>query len=145
MRISTLLLSACALMLVAPSHAAEHEVKLLNRGATGVMVFEPALVKAAPGDTVKFVIADKGHNVESIKGMLPAGVEPFSTRMNEGYSLTVTEPGVYGVDCKPHYPMGMVALVVVGDGKANLEDAKAAKLPGKAYERVGKLLQEAGL
>ena len=31
--------------------AAEIEVKMLNKGAEGVMVFEPALVKIAPGDT----------------------------------------------------------------------------------------------
>ena len=37
------------------------------------MVFEPALVKVAPGDTVKFVATDKGHNAETIKGMLPDG------------------------------------------------------------------------
>ena len=54
--------------------AAEIEVKMLNKGAEGLMVFEPALVKVAPGDTVKFVATDKGHNAETIKGMLSAGV-----------------------------------------------------------------------
>ena len=43
--------------------AAEVEVKMLNKGTEGVMVFEPALVKINPGDTVKFVASDKGHNV----------------------------------------------------------------------------------
>lgn len=37
------------------------------------MVFEPALVKIAPGDTVKLVSTDKGHNAETIKGILPKG------------------------------------------------------------------------
>jgi len=32
------------------------------------MVFEPALLKNAPGDTVTFVPTDKSHNAESIKG-----------------------------------------------------------------------------
>ena len=30
-------------------------------------------------------------------------------------TVTFTVPGVYGVKCKPHYGMGMVALVVVGE------------------------------
>ena len=37
------------------------------------MVFEPSFVKIAPGDTVRFVSTDKGHNAETIKGMLPEG------------------------------------------------------------------------
>ncbi|WP_114394119.1 pseudoazurin [Oleisolibacter albus] len=138
-------LTVAALLAGGSAQAAQHEVKLLNRGSDGMMVFEPALVKAAPGDTVTFVVSDKGHNVQSIAGMLPAGVQPFASDINQGYTLTVTEAGVYGVDCKPHYPMGMVALIVVGDGKANLTEAKATKLPPKAKERMDKLFQNAGL
>ena len=33
--------------------AAEIDVKMLNKGAAGMMVFEPALIKIAPADTVK--------------------------------------------------------------------------------------------
>ena len=42
---------------LAPSQAfaAEHEVHMLNKGETGTMVFEPALIRIAAGDTVKFV------------------------------------------------------------------------------------------
>ena len=48
---------------------------MLDKGTEGVMVFEPALVKIAPGDTVKFVATNKGHNAETIKGMLPEGAD----------------------------------------------------------------------
>ncbi len=35
---------------------------MLNKGLDGgIMVFEPTLVQIEPGDTVKFVAADKGH------------------------------------------------------------------------------------
>ena len=61
---------AAMLMLTTASQAAEFEVKMLNKGAKGAMVFEPDFIKAAVGDTIKFVIVDKGHNAESIKGML---------------------------------------------------------------------------
>src|SRR5262245_57706486 len=45
------------------ANAAEIEVKMLNKGTDGgVMVFEPAFVKIEPGDSVKFVATDKGHN-----------------------------------------------------------------------------------
>ncbi len=66
--------AALAVMVVAaPALAAEIEVKMLNKGAEGPMVFEPALLKIAPGDVVKFLPTNKGHNAETIKGMLPEG------------------------------------------------------------------------
>lgn len=111
--------------------AAEIEVKMLNRGEKGSMVYEPDLIVAAPGDTIRFLPTDKGHNVESIKGMLPDGVEAFKSKFNEEYTLTVTAEGVYGIKCTPHYGMGMVALIRVGEG-TNIEEAKAVKQTGKA-------------
>lgn len=116
--------------------AANHEVKMLNKGESGAMVFEPAFVKAAPGDVITFVPTDKSHNIESIKEILPEGVEPFKSKINEGYELTVTEAGLYGVKCTPHFGMGMVALIQAGDAPANLEAAKTAKMPKKARERL---------
>lgn len=128
--------SALALGLAGMASAADIEVKMLNKGEAGTMVFEPAFVKAQPGDVIHFVATDKSHNVESIKDMLPAGVEAFKGKINENFDLTVTEPGVYGVKCTPHFAMGMVALVQVGDAPANLDAAKGAKLPKKAKERM---------
>jgi plastocyanin len=32
------------------ANAAEHEVKMLNKGAEGIMAFEPNVVKVAPGE-----------------------------------------------------------------------------------------------
>ena len=50
---------------------------MLNKGKDGAMVFEPAGVKIAAGDTVTFIPTDKGHNAESIKGMIPDGATEF--------------------------------------------------------------------
>ncbi|MCZ0963130.1 pseudoazurin [Paracoccus benzoatiresistens] len=116
--------------------AAEHEVHLLNMGEAGMMVFEPAFVKAAPGDVIHFIPTDKSHNVEAIKEILPEGVEPFKSKINEEYTLTMTEPGLYGVKCTPHFAMGMVGLIQVGDAPANLDAAKSAKMSKKARERM---------
>jgi pseudoazurin len=129
---------AATLGLAGAAGAAEVEVKMLNKGAEGVMVFEPALVKINPGDTVKFVAADKGHNVESIETMLPEGGKTFIGKMNEELAITFDKPGVYGYKCKPHYGMGMVGMVVVGE-PTNAEQAKATAHPGKAKQAFGNL------
>ena len=42
--------------------AANHEVRMLNSGAEGFMVFEPAVVKAAVGDTVTLKATDTAHD-----------------------------------------------------------------------------------
>lgn len=126
-----------ALSLVAgAAAAADFEVHMLNKGKDGSMVFEPALTKVAAGDSVTFIPTDKGHNVESIKDMIPAGAEAFKGKMNETYKVTFTVPGAYAVKCTPHVGMGMVGLVVVGDKPANLDQIKNGKLPKKAHERL---------
>ena len=130
----TLALGTAALLLLgAAAGAAEIEVKMLDKGTEGVMVFEPALVKIAPGDTVKFIATNKGHNAETIKGMLPEGAEPFVGKVNQEIAVTFDKPGVYGVKCLPHYAMGMVGLVVVGT-PANQTEAMAVVHPGKAKQ-----------
>lgn len=111
--------------------AAEHQILMLNKGEKGAMVFEPDFVRVAPGDTVRFVPTDKGHNAETIKGMVPDGAEPFKSKFNQEIVVTFDNEGVYGVKCAPHYAMGMVAIVQVGQ-PVNLDAAKAVKHRGKA-------------
>jgi pseudoazurin len=130
---------AAVLLVSAPalSVAADFEVKMLNKGAEGPMVFEPAGLKIAPGDTVTFIPTDKGHNAEVIKGMFPDGGTEFKGKMNEEIKVTFDVPGLYGVKCAPHVGMGMVAAILVGDAPAaNLDAFNAAKLPKKARERI---------
>jgi pseudoazurin len=131
-----------AVALTGAAGAAEIEVKMLNKGEKGAMVFEPDFVSAAPGDTIRFVPTDKGHNVETIKGMLPEGAEPFKSKFNEVFTVTLDREGVYGVKCAPHYGMGMVALIEVGE-PVNLEEAKAVKQTGKAKAVFAELLGQA--
>lgn len=146
MRISTLLMSAAAAaFLAAPSAAADHVVKMLNKGKAGMMVFEPALVKVAPGDTVTFVPTDKSHNAESIAGMLPPGAAPFKGKMNAPIKVTFSKAGVYGYKCLPHYGMGMVGVVVVGNPGTNLAAAQQVSHPGKAKQVFGGLLSQSAV
>lgn len=129
------------LLAAGTAQAADHQVHMLNKGEKGAMVFQPAFIKAAPGDTVTFIPVDKGHDAESIKGMIPDGAEPFKGKMNEQITVKLEKEGVYGVKCTPHYGMGMVALIAVGE-PVNLEQAKAIKHPGKAKKVFGELLEE---
>ncbi|MFG5117669.1 pseudoazurin [Methylorubrum sp. POS3] len=120
-----------------PAAAEEFTVKALNNGPGGSMVFDPAFVKLKPGDSIKFVQTDKGHNVETIKGMAPEGAEYVKTVVSQDAVVTFDKEGVYGFKCAPHYIMGMVALVVVGDKRDNLEAAKSVphnKLTQKRFE-----------
>ena len=55
--------------------------------------------------------------------------------------MTFDRPGVYGVRCKPHYGMGMVAMVVVGT-PANIDQAKAVSHPGKAKSTFAALFDK---
>ena len=133
-KIAILTAAAAVMVLTGSARAAEVEVKLLNKGGDGaVMVFEPAFVKIAPGDTVKFLSTDKGHNAESITGMLPEGAKKFVGKINEETTVTFEQPGIYGIKCLPHYGMGMVAMIVVGT-PANEEQAKAVTHPGGAKQ-----------
>ena len=137
--------AAVILALALPAAAADFEVHMLNKGAEGAMVFEPAFVKVAPGDTVTFIPTDKGHNVETIKDMIPEGAEAFKSKMNETYKVTFDKAGAYGVKCTPHVGMGMVGVVIVGDAPANLDVVKTGKLPKKARERMDAAIAAAGL
>lgn len=130
-RIIAALALGAAVIVAGAAGAAEFEVMMLNKGEKGTMVFQPDRVVAAPGDTIRFLPTDKGHNVETIKGMLPEGAEAFKSKFNETFEVTLTAEGVYGVKCTPHYAMGMVALIEVGR-PVNVEDARAVKHAGKA-------------
>ena len=121
------------------AEAADFQVKMLNRGTKGMMVFEPDLIKVAPGDTVTFVAVNPGHDARSIAGMIPDGAEPFEGRLNKDITVTFTEPGVYGVECRPHYAMGMVAAIVVGN-PVNLNAARAVKQPPMAKKKFDAIL-----
>nr|WP_314261111.1 pseudoazurin [uncultured Devosia sp.] len=130
----------------APAYAANFEVHMLNKGEQGAMVFEPAGLRIAPGDTVTFIPTDKGHNVESMKEVMPDGAEAFKGGMGKEVVVTFTQEGLYGIKCLPHFGMGMVAAIVVGEGEpANLAQADTVKLPGKSKDRFAGALTEAGL
>lgn len=128
-----------ALALAGQASAAEVVVKMLDKGAQGSMVFEPASAKLKPGDTVRFVPTSKGHNVETILGMIPPGAEVVKGPMSKEVVVKFAKPGVYGFKCAPHWSFGMSFVAKVGDEAANAATAEAAvaKTPPMARKRLG--------
>ena len=124
-------IAAVMIMAAGAAFGEEVEIKMMNEGVKGKMVFEPDFVKVNAGDTITFVPTDKGHNAETIKGMIPPGAELFKSKINAEFSVKLTDDGVYGIRCAPHYGLGMVALIVVGTPE-NVDEAKAVKVPAKA-------------
>jgi pseudoazurin len=131
------LLNALGLACATPAAmAAEHVVKMLNNGKDGSMVFEPAFVKAAVGDTVVFTPADRGaHNSASL--LLPAGATPWKGAFDAEVKVTLEKEGVYLYGCEPHKIMGMVGVIQAGK-PVNLADAKATATKEQAAFILGK-------
>ncbi|AZV78595.1 pseudoazurin [Parasedimentitalea marina] len=134
-------LTAAAALFASVAVAENFEILMLNKGEEGAMVFEPAFVAAQPGDTITFIPTDKGHNAETIKGMFPEGFDKFKSKLGKEFSITLDLEGLYGIKCTPHYGMGMVALIQVGE-PVNLELTEAVKLKGKAKKRFAPLFEQ---
>jgi pseudoazurin len=137
-------IAIAALLAIAPAgaRAAEHVVKMLNDNGKGeYMVFEPSFIEAAPGDTVKFVAVDQFHNAETMPEIWPEGAAKFQGELSKDVTLTVEKPGVYGIKCAPHYPMGMMALVVAGE-PVNKDQLGNYEPPAMAKERFEALAAE---
>jgi pseudoazurin len=95
-------------------------------------VFVPDIVRANPGDTIRFVTVDKGHNSASDDTMLPAGGQRWDGSISQDVEVTLTTEGAYGYYCTPHRSMGMVGLILVGDVSGNYDAVKAVRQRGKA-------------
>ena len=141
MFIKSLVLGVTVQFIATAGVAETFEIKMLNKGETGRMVFEPAYLAVAPGDTVTFVPASKGHNAETIKGMIPGEAKKFKSKIGKEFSVTLTAEGLYGVKCTPHYSMGMVALIQVG-AATNLSKVSGVKQRGKSKARFKPLFAQ---
>jgi len=130
-----------ALLACAPAAlAADFEVLMLNKGTDGkTMGFSPSFLQVEPGDTVTFIPVDKGHNAETILDMIPEAAATWKGKTDEQFTVTLTEPGLYGFKCMPHFGMGMVGLIQVGDDRSNLTELMNVRLPPKAQARMMEL------
>ncbi len=108
-----------------PAFSADHTVEMLSSSNGQMMVFKPAVLKINPGDTVTWKATNPGHNTASINEMSPDSSLQWDGKINEELKITFTKEGVYGYKCTPHYILGMVGIVSVGDNTANLSAATA--------------------
>ncbi len=102
--------------------------------------FNSGVVMINKGDTIVWKAQQPGHNVELLTGAVPEGVDKFRSGFDKEIRYTFDTPGVYAYKCLPHYGLGMLGLVVVGNDVSNLEAVKAFKFQGMASKRAQALL-----
>ena len=119
--------------------AATFEVEMLNRLGKESMVYSQSVVNIQPGDTVKWLATTKGHNVQFLT--VPEGVGSFRSKLNVDTEYTFTVPGIYLYQCTPHKNMGMIAVVVVGGNKDNLDAIASSRVAGKSKQRLANIIE----
>jgi pseudoazurin len=123
MEITRKLLILTIFIISIPAYAADHTIEMLSSSDGQMMVFKPAVLKINPGDTVTWKAANPGHNTASINEMSPDQSLEWNGKINEELKITFKKEGVYGYKCTPHYILGMVGIVSVGDTMTNLSAA----------------------
>lgn len=128
-----------ATILVQAANAADMTIDMLNKRDDGAkMVYSEDIARIDVGDTITWVPTSKGHNVEFIAA--PDGWDiPKKSKNGKEVSITFDMPGVYLYQCTPHATMGMIALVVVGEGD---NDISKAKVRGKSKKKLKALLAD---
>jgi pseudoazurin len=109
------------------SEGSEHEIKMLNMGTDGAMVFEPAVIKVSVGDTIHFKATDAAHNSVSVEGMIPAGAASWASQLSQDFSITLDTEGIYVYQCDPHLIMAMIGVIQVGDAVNQAEILSASQ------------------
>ena len=123
MEIIRKLLSPAIFFVSMPVFVADHTIEMLSSSDGQMMVFKPAVLKINPGDTVTWKASNPGHNTASINEMSPDNALQWDGKINEEVKITFSKEGVYGYKCTPHYILGMVGIVSVGDNTVNLSAA----------------------
>ena len=123
------------------SFAGNLTLDMLNKRADGQkMVYSEDVVHVDVGDTVTWLPATKGHNVEFISVPEGFGI-PKKSKQGKEHSTTFDIPGIYLYQCTPHKSMGMIGLVVVGDDTSNKDTVAKAKVMGKSKKKLKALLE----
>jgi len=134
-----LIIASIMALLTTSVFAEDITIEMLNKREDGAkMVYSQDIARIDVGDTITWVPTQKGHNVEFIAG--PDGWKaPKKSKLSKEVSITFDTPGVYLYQCSPHKTMGMIAIVVVGNGD---NDISKAKVKGKSKKVFKALLAE---
>ena len=122
--------------------AADTTIEMLNKLDNEYMVFSKKIVYIGSGDTVFWKATDKGHNIEFVKGSVPAGVEAFKSKPNQDTEYKFNIPGIYAYWCTPHKTMGMIGFVIVGSDLSNFNKVAKAKFLGKSKKIAKTILEQ---
>ena len=122
--------------------AADTTIEMLNKLDNEYMVFSKKIVYIDSGDTVFWKATNKGHNVEFVKGAVPAGVEAFKSKPNQDTEYKFNIPGIYAYWCTPHKTMGMIGFVIVGNDLSNFNEVAKAKFLGKSKKIAITILEQ---
>ena len=122
-----------------PVYAGDIAIEMLNKRDDGAkMVYGTDIATVDVGTTITWIPTSKGHNVEFIAG--PDDWEaPKKSKLGKEYAYTFDKAGVYLYQCTPHKSMGMIAVVVVGDGD---NDISGAKVKGKSKKKLKEILEQ---
>ena len=122
-----------------PVYAGDIAIEMLNKRDDGAkMVYGTDIARVEVGTTITWIPTSKGHNVEFIAG--PDDWEaPKKSKLGKEYDYTFDKAGVYLYQCTPHKSMGMIAVVVVGDGD---NDISGAKVKGKSKKKLKEILEQ---
>lgn len=127
-----------AVFTLTPVFGEDLTIEMLNKRDDGAkMVYSADIARVEVGTSITWIPTSKGHNVEFIAG--PDGWDlPKKSKNGKEVTITFDTPGVYLYQCTPHKTMGMIALVVVGEGD---NDVSGAKVRGKSKKKLKELLE----
>lgn len=127
----------CGMLLSAK--AEDMSIDMLNKKGKEKMVYSEEIARISAGDTITWLPASKGHNVQFV--LVPAGAEKVKSKIGEEFSYTFEQEGVYLYVCTPHATMGMIGVVMVGNTPTdiNLAEALKYKFRGKSKKKWKKL------
>ena len=131
-----------AVFSLTPVFGEDMSIDMLNKRDDGAkMVYSVDVAEINSGDTITWLPASKGHNVQFIAG--PEGCDlPKKSKNNKEVAITFDTPGVYLYQCTPHASMGMIALVVVDGDTSNLDAIAKTKIRGKSKKKLKDLLAD---
>jgi plastocyanin len=121
-----------ALAVVRPTLASAGTIEVTMRGKKdgSIVWFDPVGIHVLPGQTIRWTNRDPGNShtvtayhpaIADRPRRIPAQATPWNSDYllpGEGFSLTLTEAGVYDYYCVPHEHAGMVGRIVVGSPPA---------------------------
>ena len=130
MRITSKFAALSVLLVSFNATAEEHVV------AAGATNFSPMHVFIKPGDTVKWTNMTI-HDSQSMEGLIPEGAEHWKGKIGQNLAVTLDVEGVYIYKCNPHFPLGMIGAIIVGE--ANNMDQIDANAKGREKGVIFKL------